>query len=77
MPSAIFIVPSTEAGPTLDLELIQDGTPGYGYSVIGQVPQAGTCLVRVWASEEALDTLTASEDVEFVEDVEEPSNGEN
>jgi ferredoxin len=34
----------------------------------------GTCLVRVWASEEALDTLAASEDVEFVEDV---TDGEN
>lgn len=70
MASAIFIVPMTDSGPTLDMELISDdGSGGYGFSVIGQVPQASTCLVRIWSSDAVLDALATDEHIEFVEDV--------
>lgn len=72
MASAIFIVPLGEGGPQLDNELIfDDGTEGYGYSVIGQIPQASTCMVRVWSSDAVLTALAADDDYAFVEDVEE------
>lgn len=72
MASAIFIAPITDSGPQFDMEQLLTETPvdGYGYSVIGQVPQAGTCLVRVWSSDAVLDALAADGNCEFVEDVE-------
>ena len=71
MASAIFICPMSDGGPTLDMEQLLTETPvdGYGYSVIGQVPQAGTCLVRVWSTDAVLDALAADGNYEFVEDV--------
>lgn len=69
MASAIFVVPIENSGPVLPLELIQDGTLGYGFSAIGQIPVTGSCLVRVWASDAELDIMAADDTFLFVEDV--------
>lgn len=42
---------------------------GYGWSMISHVPQADTCLVRLWASDATLDALAENSDFLFVEDV--------
>ncbi len=67
MTSAIFCVPfQVGLGPVISLAL---GTAdGCGYSVIGQVPNAPTCLVRVWSDDATLDALAALPDVLFMED---------
>lgn len=69
MASAIFVAPMTPSGPTLDMELISDGTEGYGFAVIGQVPQDNACLVRIWSSEDVLAAMAADANYEFIEDV--------
>lgn len=70
MASAIFVVPISDNGPVLDMATIQDGTEGYGFSVIGHIPQAGTSLVRIWASDAVLDAMAADDNYLFIEDVE-------
>lgn len=72
MAKAIFVVPFTEgAGPDLDIDQLVGNPPvdGYGWSCIGQIPQAPTCLVLVSSSEEVLDALAEDEAYLFVEDV--------
>lgn len=72
MASAIFLVPFVEGqGPALDMATLtaDETVEGYGWSVIGHVPQATTCLVRLWASDATLDTLAESPDYLLVEDV--------
>lgn len=67
MTSAIFVVPfRVGVGPTIAVD--PGKTDGYGYSVIGQVPQAPTCLVRVWSDDATLDALAADPDTLYVED---------
>lgn len=78
MASAIFIVPLVAGGPSLDLHrlITEDPREIYGYSVVGQIPSANTCLVRVWSSDTILDQLALDPDLLFVEDVtEEGING--
>jgi hypothetical protein len=72
MASAIFIVPFVEGvGAQLSMGQIAPNGPqeGDGWSLIGQVPQAPTCMVRIWASEAVLDELAENPDYLFVEDV--------
>ncbi|HMR01765.1 MAG TPA: hypothetical protein PKA43_00175 [Candidatus Competibacter phosphatis] len=71
MAKAIFVCPFTEGGPDLDIAQLVGNPPtdGYGWSCIGQIPQAPTCLVLVSSSEEVLDALAADEAYLFVEDV--------
>jgi hypothetical protein len=72
MASSIFVAPFVQGqGAQLTFDQIApDGIQrdGDGWSVIGHVPQAGTCLVRVWASEAALDALAEDPDYLFVEE---------
>lgn len=70
---AIFCV-SIEVGngPVIDVELIQyleNGELIGGFSCIGHVPQAKTCLVQIESSEEMIDKLAEMDDYLFVEDV--------
>ncbi len=70
MASAIFIVPFVDGqGAQLSMEQLQPVQEGDGWSLIGQVPQAPTCVVRVWANDTILDALAANPDYLFVEDV--------
>lgn len=82
MASAMFVVPCTEGGPELPMELLTytneaTGEMAGGWSCVGNVPVGGTCLVRVWSSDEQIDALAAMPDYLFVEDVvEEVPDGE-
>lgn len=69
---AIFIVPIVNGSPDLAMEQLYYDNAGKlagGYSCIGQVPNATTCLVRVYASDDQLDTLAEDDRYLFVEDV--------
>ncbi len=68
MASAIFVVPfQIGLGPVIPLDL--GLVDGYGFSVVGHVPAASTCLTRAWSDEATLDALAALPDVLFVEDI--------
>lgn len=72
MASAIFIVPFVEGvGAQLSMEQIApDGAQeGDGWRLRHLTDQAPTCMVRIWASEAALDALVENPDYLFVEDV--------
>ncbi|MFA6305705.1 MAG: hypothetical protein WC651_03175 [Candidatus Gracilibacteria bacterium] len=79
MSSAIFVVPWAPGGPQLPPMESGDGYQLHytdaggvlrgGYSCIGHVPQATTCLVRVYASSDVLDMMAADPAYLFVEDV--------
>jgi hypothetical protein len=72
MAKAIFAVPFIDNNPQIDMGIVQGIPPvpnGYGYSCIGQVPQAPTGLVLIETSEDILDMLADHPDYLFVEDV--------
>ena len=71
MAKAIFVVPFVDNNPAIDISLVLGISPpdGYGYSCIGHVPQAPTCLVLIVSSDEVLDTLSENPDYLFIEDV--------
>ncbi len=72
MAKAIFVAPFIESqGPDLDIDQLVGNPPtdGYGWSCIGHVPQAPTCLVLVSSSEDMLDALADDEAYLFIEDV--------
>lgn len=80
MASAIFVVPILNSSPDLPMDQLYYDNAGElagGYSCIGQTPSATTCLVRVYSSEEKLDTLAENPNYLFVEDVAEPQAAEN
>lgn len=71
MSSAIFICPIIDSNIALDMEIVLTEFPveGYGFSVIGQIPQTETCLVRLWSDDAVLSSLASDPNYEFVEDV--------
>lgn len=70
MASAIFVVPFIEGqGAQLNMSQLEPVQEGDGWAMIGHVPQATTCLVRIWASDATLDSLDENPDYLFVEDV--------
>lgn len=71
MAKAIFVVPIVDSNANLDIALLIGDPPvdGYGYSLVGQVPQAGSCLCLITASDTTLDALDADPKYLFVEDV--------
>ena len=80
MASAIFVAPfQVGLGPVLPpmqaegvVQICYTDVKGVlcgGYSCIGHVPQAPTCLVRVWSDEAGLDALAALPDMLYVCDV--------
>lgn len=71
MARAIFVVPIVNSNADLNIAQLVGDPPvdGYGFSLIGQVPQVGTCLCLISSSETILDALDADPKYLFVEDV--------
>lgn len=66
MESAIFIVPVVNSNPVVPEE-IYTGEEGSGYSCIGNVPNAPTCIVRMWTDQAVIDWMAAGDDYLLVE----------
>ena len=78
MPKAIYLVPIEASNPVLPPFQSDDGyqlwyddagTLRGGYSLVGHVPQAPSCLVLVEASDAVLDLMAADARFVFMEDV--------
>lgn len=68
---AIFVVPIANSNADLDITQLVGIPPidGYGFSLIGQVPQVGTCLCLISSSEATLNALDADPKYLFVKDI--------